>query len=290
MLSKHKDHFLNYLENHRQYSKNTLLAYAKDIDGFISFLDTYHYHWRELTPPMISSWFDANQYLSPRTISRKLSVLRIFFHYLMVENIIDRNIFLLFSPPKCNKVIPTTLNINEMLRLLQGMPVSTILERRNKCMLTMMYATGIRSEELCTLTCKQVFFKQKVIKIVGKGAKMRLVPMIPSIQCELELWLEERKQLDKGIDDTVFLSHRGRKLTTAMIRKIVQKYSQDLSKPLHPHAFRYTFASHLLDNQANLRCIQELLGHANLSVTQRYTKISISSLKQKYLQFHPRAK
>ncbi|MGL4676403.1 MAG: tyrosine-type recombinase/integrase [Brevinema sp.] len=289
-LIQYRDYFLNYLEHYRQYSKNTLVAYMKDIDEFISFLDTYHYSWKELSPQIISSWFDSKQHLSPRTVSRKLSVLRNFFHYLMTENVIDSNVFVLFSSPKCPTVIPTTLSVNEMTHLLQDIPSSTILERRNQCILKIMYATGIRSEELCSLKCEQVFFKQNVIKILGKGGKMRLVPIIPPIQRDLELWFEERKNLDQGIDDTVFLSNNGRRLTTSMIRKIVRKYTQSLSKNFHPHAFRYTFASHLLDNQANLRCIQELLGHANLSVTQRYTKISISSLQQKYLQFHPHAK
>lgn len=283
--------YLSYMKYQKKYSKHTLRAYEFELMAFDEFLQEQSLSWENLCAKDISSWliYLHKQTLSPRSISRNLSVLRVFFDYLLNKQNIQSNPFILFNAPKSQKKIPTTLTPKEMLYLLENMPTKTVLERRNKCLLFVMYTTGIRAEEICYLPLNKVFIQQKLIRILGKGNKERIMPLIPLAIDYLTQWIEERKLLFRNLDDTLFLSKNGKALTTDMVRKIVYKSSLFLQKKIHPHAFRYTFATHLLDNDANLRYIQELLGHANLSVTQRYTKVSITHLKQKFKQTHPRA-
>ncbi len=299
MLQKENQYirdFLDRLTYEKQYSSNTIKAYSTDIQTFIEFSIENSLSWDNLAPYHISEWLESlhKLKLSPKSITRKLSSLRSLFVFLVKSKKIETNHFILFSSPKLKKTIPTTLSQKEISEIFQEMSTKTILERRNKTMLLLLYTTGIRSEELCTLQCSNVNLNSRVIKVLGKGKKERIIPLIPIAQEIIKLWLEDRKTLDKDLSDTLFLSQNGRILTTAMIRKIVRKFSimipNTISKKFHPHAFRYTFATHLLENQANLRHIQELLGHASLSVTQRYTTISITNLQKKFKEFHPRAK
>lgn len=291
VLEDYRSLFMNRLVYEKQLSPHTVDAYKKDIDAFSIFVSDYSLVWTELGPQEISLWLDHlfQSHLSPRTIARKLSVLRNFFNFLVVHYDFSKNPFLLFSAPKVKSSVPTVLSVAEMTKTLENMPEKSFLQRRNKCIFFVLYTTGIRSEELCTLQCSDVLFSLGFLRVMGKGSKERLVPLLPITRNFLQRWLEERSTFDKRKSDHLFLSKSGRGLTTGVIRMIVQQFSQNFSKRFHPHAFRYTFASHLLDNQANLRHIQELLGHANLSVTQRYTNISISHLKEKFQLFHPRA-
>ena len=299
MLQKENQYIQDFLERliyEKQYSSNTIRAYSTDIQSFLDFSTEHGLSWDDLAPYHVSEWLEFlnKSKLSPKSITRKLSSLRSLFVFLVKNKKIEKNPFILFSSPKLKKTIPTTLSQTEMFEIFQEMPTKTVLDRRNKVMLLLMYATGIRSEELCALQYSNVNLSSGMIKVLGKGKKERMIPLIPIAQEIIILWLEDRKTLDKGLSGTLFLSQNGLILTTAMIRKIVHKFSNmipdTISKKFHPHAFRYTFATHLLENQANLRHIQELLGHASLSVTQKYTTISIANLQKKFKEFHPRAK
>ncbi len=284
---KYKKEYIAHLEA-KNYSPRTVESYTKIISEFpifFSYIDSI----KDLTPIDISKWLESKKKLAPRSIALHLSIMRSFFHYLIKKGRLSHNVFDVFVAPKAQKKIPTTLSIQDMLGLLQNMPKNTVLERRNHCMLMLMYATGIRSEELCSLVLDSVDYKQNTIKVIGKGKKERIVPLIDIMTLNIEEWLIDRKLLDRGVSDALFLSNNGRAMTTSMIRMIVKKESQRSSQYVHPHAFRYTFATHLLDKEVNLRHIQDLLGHSSLSTTQRYTKASISSLKQKFKQYHPRA-
>lgn len=291
-MDKFLDLFLETLIYEKNYSINTIKAYKKDIIAFQGFLESHEGVLSDISPIFVSEWLEqlSVKGLAPRSITRKLSVLRSFFNFMVQQNIITKNPFLVFSSVKSTKKIPTTLSIKEMKEVLFKMPEKTILQRRNKAIFLLLYTTGIRSEELCSLSCQDVLFSQGVIRVLGKGKKERLVPLLPITKEALKIWIkEDRVDLDNGESTSLFLSYRGFALTTSMIRKLTKAMSQNLTKRFHPHAFRYTFASHLLEEGANLRHIQELLGHGNLSVTERYTKISIHNLKTKYYQFHPRA-
>ncbi len=285
MFESCKNNFILYLEREKYYSKNTVRAYLTDIEDFKKFLCKKNIEWNSLHTKDVSEWLISLKKLSSRSVARKLSSLKSFYDYLLNTKIIEKNTFKIFSAPKSQNNIPTTLNPNDIIKIIENMPESDILERRNKAVVVLMYATGIRAEELCTLRVSSL--SANGIKVLGKGNKERIVPLIEAVKKHLKLWLDDRDKLYKS-EDYLFLSNNGRKLTYSMIFKIVQKISGE--NYFHPHAFRYSFASHLLDNQTNIRYIQELLGHSNLSVTQRYTKMSISSLKQKFNQFHPRAK
>ena len=299
MLQKEIQYIKDFLERliyEKQYSENTIRAYSRDIQTFLDFSIENNLSWDDLSPYHISEWLESlnKSKLSPKSITRKLSSLRSLFVFLVKSKKIEKNPFILFSSPKLKKTIPTTLSQTEISDVFQKMPTKTVLDRRNKAMLLLLYTTGIRSEELCTLKSSNVNLSSGMIKVLGKGKKERIVPLIPVAQETIKSWLEDRKTLDKSLSNTLFLSQNGLILTTAMIRKIVHKFSNmipdTISKNFHPHAFRYTFATHLLENKANLRHIQELLGHASLSVTQRYTTISITNLQKKFKEFHPRAK
>ena len=299
MLQKENQYMQDFLERliyEKRYSPNTVRAYTTDMQSFFEFSIEHDLSWDSIAPYHISEWLESlnKAKLSPKSITRKLSSLRSLFVFLVKSKKIKKNPFILFSSPKLKKTIPTTLSQSEIFEIFQKMSIETLLERRNKAMLLLLYATGIRSEELCSLQFKDVNLSNGMIKVLGKGQKERIIPLIPIAQNAIKLWLEDRKILDKGLSTTLFISQNGLILTTAMIRKIVHKFSMmipdTISKNFHPHAFRYTFATHLLENQANLRHIQELLGHASLSVTQRYTNISISNLQKKFEEFHPRAK
>ncbi len=284
-LNSHKDAYTDYLKKEKFYSPKTVSAYTNDIEQFEDFINSRNIEWNHLHPKDISAWMMSLKKLSPRSTARKLSSLKTFYDYLLTNKIISKNHFSVFSAPKSTNIIPTTFSSEEMFKMIDDMPVETILDRRNKYILIFMYATGARAMEVCGIRVGDLSIPQNSVKIYGKGNKERLVPLIEPVKNMLIAWLDERGKLG---GDMLFPSKNGLPLTPEMIAKIVKKSAG--GKYFHPHAFRYSFATHLLDNQANIRYIQELLGHANLSVTQRYTKMSISSLKEKFNQFHPRAK
>ncbi|MGL4394516.1 MAG: tyrosine-type recombinase/integrase [Brevinema sp.] len=287
MLNSFLPSFIDHIKFEGKSLSNTIRAYRFDIEEFIDFLGD-----QELSPTTISEWLEFlhKSQKSPKTISRKLSSLRSFFHFLVQNNLETKNYFELFSSPKQNQHVPYVLPPEQMIDMLLHLPETDILERRNKVMLILMYGTGMRSEELCGLKLSDFDPYNSTIRVLGKGQKERLVPLISFVQNSLISWLDERSNLDKHDDPHLFLSKNGQILTTSMIRKIVDSISKNPRyKDLHPHAFRYSCATHLLDQGANLRYIQELLGHASISVTQRYTKLSLKNLKESYNKFHPRA-
>ncbi|MGL4388595.1 MAG: tyrosine-type recombinase/integrase [Brevinema sp.] len=287
MLDKFYQSFIDHIVFEGKSLQNTVRAYRYDIKEFLDFLGN-----KKLDPILISEWLEFlyKSKKSPNTISRKLSSLRSFFTFLVNNNLETNNYFELFKAPKKDQYIPYVPSKDQMIELLTNLPTQTLLDRRNKIMLILLYATGIRSEELCTLKVSDFHPYQNFFRVLGKGQKERLVPVLPFAKNHINSWLKERSILDKCDDPHLFLSKNGHILTTSMIRKIVDSLAnKDPYKDLHPHAFRYSCGTHLLDQGANLRYIQEILGHANVSVTQRYTKLSLSNLKEKFIKYHPRA-
>jgi len=285
------NNFLIKMKYEKDYSPHTLRAYKKDIEEFFEYLTNQEtISPKEISPSIISEWIEylSLMKLSPRSISRKLSSLKSFFSYLYKQKIIKVNSFLLFTAPKSQKYIPITLSISEMKNLLETLSTNTIFNRRNKSILILLYATGLRAEELCDLLLDNILWDQNQLKFIGKGKKERIVPLIPLAMKVIKEWIDEREFLNYNNNNILYLSKSGNKLHPIMIWKIIQNIQQtETSKYLYPHVFRYTFATHLLERGADLRHIQELLGHGNISVTQRYTMISVKSLKEKYKCFHP---
>ncbi|MGL4563411.1 MAG: tyrosine-type recombinase/integrase [Brevinema sp.] len=287
MLEEQLSLFLQRMTFERISSQNTIKAYKHDIEKFIVSLGD-----QELTIGFISEWIEQlhHQKKSVKTIARTLSALRSFFNFLVKKDIVACNYFDLFRIANQHTHIPFVLSEKKMLNLLFQLPEHNILARRNKCMLVLMYSSGIRSEELCLLKCSDLFLDQEIMKIFGKGQKERFVPLLTYTKDLIKSWLQDREKINKHNSTYLFLSKNGHQLTTSMIRKIIDVLPDidSETKHLHPHAFRYACATHLLNAGANLRHIQELLGHANLSVTQRYTKLSLGSMKEKFYKYHPR--
>ncbi|MGL4366756.1 MAG: tyrosine-type recombinase/integrase [Brevinemataceae bacterium] len=291
-ISKYAEEFISVLKVQFGVSHHTVRAYQFDIRQFIEYCGSRNcLEFENITPMIVSEWLQRLSLSgdSSRTAARRLSSVRSWFKFLERRKVITENILRIFLPPKHTKHIPNVVSEDQISDFFRNIPEHSILHRRDKYILMFMYGTGMRAQEICDLRLEDIISGGRMIVIHGKGGKQRIVPLIKTIQDILEQWLFERSLLDKSGSAYIFLSINGKALTTSMITKIVNKYSYLISgKKLHPHMFRYTFASQLLDRGADIRSIQELLGHAGLSSTQRYTKLSILRLKENYNRFHPR--
>ncbi|MBI4974609.1 MAG: tyrosine recombinase XerC, partial [Candidatus Omnitrophica bacterium] len=228
---------------------------------------------------------------SKRTIARKLACLRSFFKFLYREGHIKTNPISAVSTPKLDKVLPKFLDVEKMLKLVQSPPADKISGLRDRAVLETLYSTGIRVSELVGLDVDDVDFISGVIKVLGKGSRERIVPIGEPALAAMRRYIDKRST-DKVRDkDAVFLNKSGRRLTDRSIRRIVDKHIRSLSirEKISPHSLRHSFATHLLDRGADLRSVQELLGHMNLSTTQIYTHVTMERLKSVYDKAHPRA-
>jgi len=284
------DKFIKYLEIERDVSDHTLRSYSTDLKAFSSFI-------KDKDIKTIK-YFDLRKYLahlkslghSKRTIARKLSSLRSFFKFLHQDGYINENPASLVSTPRLDKKLPNFLSEKEVNELL-NFPTETVADYRNKAVLETLYSTGIRVEELVSINIDQVDFIGGVIKVKGKGAKERLAPIGDKALDSIRQYLDIRSL--KGIkeENVLFLNKNNTRITSRSIRRIVDKYIMITSKKndISPHSLRHSFATHMLNRGANLRIVQELLGHKSLSTTQIYTHVSTSKLKSEYNKAHPRA-
>lgn len=283
--------FLEKITYERAVSPHTLRAYKADLKVFLSFCEKNNIKTvNSFEPSHISLWLEELNHhgLSPRSVARKMATAGSFFHFMIDNKIIEKNHFVLFRSPKARKTSPLVVSQNEIFSVLENLPENSLIEKRNKIIFFTLYGTGLRSEELCCIKIKDIFWDRDVLYVLGKGNKERIVPLLPFVKKNLKKWEELRPFVDQGLSSAFFLSHRGKALETSLIRKLTSELPFN-HKHFHPHAFRYTFASHLLENNANLRCIQELLGHRKLATTERYTKIGMENLKREYQRFHPHA-
>lgn len=291
--------YLDYLKFQKNYSSLTIESYQRDIDEFVVYFikegieafDEIKYQF--LRGYLI--YLHENE-LSPVTINHKLTSLRSFYRYLQKEEYVKDNPFLMVKSLKTQQKNPDVLFIDEMIELLDSIDVTTPLGRRNKAMLELMYASGLRCSEVVSLTIKQVDFKAQILLIHGKGNKDRYVPFHDYVAELLYDYIEnDRKELmlvQRHEHDFVFVNKNGAKMTNRGVENIVNRVTQnyDPTKKIHPHTFRHSFATHLLQNGVDLRTVQELLGHENLSTTQVYTHITQQYLKDIYDETHPRNK
>jgi integrase/recombinase XerC len=296
-LIKQADAFLEYLAYQRDYSKHTVSSYQRQIGHFLSFLNMEEItSYQEVTYQILRGYmtylYEAN--LSKRSINHKISVLRSFYKYLLKQEIIDDNPFLLLDSQKIAKRNPDFLFVEEMTALLDSIETDTSLGVRNKAMLELMYASGLRCSEVVNLKVTDIDYQRQVLLIHGKGGKDRYVPYHDYAKEVLEAYLDGERYIlmahAKEVHSYVFVNNRGNKMTNRGVQNIVDRVCQqhDATKKIHPHTFRHSFATHLLNAGADLRTVQELLGHANLSSTQVYTHITDEYLKQVYQKAHPR--
>lgn len=286
--------FLKYLKEEKNYSKYTVLNYGKDLKIFQTYLKD-----AKITDIKKIDYKVIRQYLSflyekeyqKKTIARNISTLRSFFKYHLRENNINKNPMDLIENPKLDKKLPKVLYIEELEKILAIPDIKTPLGQRNSVILETIYSTGVRVSELVSIKISDINFYDHRIKILGKGNKERYVLFGHVLEEKLNLYLNDgRNKLLKKPTDYVFLNHNGGNLSTRGVEGILNKTLQKgcIDYKISPHTLRHTFATHMLNNGADLKTVQELLGHESLSTTQIYTHVSNERLRQVYLNTHPR--
>lgn len=291
------EQFLDYLENEKQYSKYTIKAYHEDILEFLTFLNREQItQLEEITYSVIRNYlvYLYDKKYSKKTISRYISTLRSCFKYFTEEGIVVENPTLLISNPKLDKKLPHYLNNVEMEQLLDVEKETTPLSIRNETIMEFLYSTGVRVSELVSIQLNDIQLSQKKLIVLGKGNKERVVLFGTRLQELLEQYLKEARPylLKNKQCNALFLNQKGNPLTTAGIRDILKREvkKSGLHQNITPHTLRHTFATHLLNGGADLKSVQELLGHENLSTTQIYTHVSNDRLRSVYLKAHPRSR
>lgn len=285
--------YINYIYIEKKLSKNTKEAYEKDLILFANFLNNKSI--LSITTNDIKNYI---KYLNDtskkdKTIARKIVSIRTFFDYLMKEKLISINPCEKIETPKIRKTLPKTLNEKEVLKLLSIKP-KTAKEYRNKAMIELMYATGLRVSELVNLEINDVNLIDDYVRVYGKGKKERIIPMADiTVEIMDEYINVYRNSLLKGyLTDKVFISSYGKGITRQGFFKIIKKQAKEvgIEKDFSPHTLRHSFATHLLENGADLRSIGEMLGHENIKTTQIYTHLSNSKKRKDYEDYHPRNK
>lgn len=288
-MNKYIDQFIRYLEIEKGVSAHTLRAYKKDIVELFEYVKTKP---EEIDMVDIRG-FIAEQIrkgLNKTTVSRRLSSIRSFFSYLYRERFVTFNPAKLVSHIRTAKLLPRFLSVDDVFALVEKPKGIGFLPARDRAILELLYSSGLRVSELSGLNTEDIHLKDALIKIRGKGRKERIVPIGSKAIDAVKTYLVER-MLFKSKDRALFLNRLGSRLTDRSVRRIVVKYAQTLgfNEKVSPHTFRHSFASHLLQGGADLRVIQELLGHSSLSTTQRYTHLDITHLMDVYDKSHPLA-
>ena len=289
------DSFIEYITFQRRYSPATITNYVKDLDDFEGYIKELNINSiRQIDYNVIRGYLMAlrERKYAKKTISRHISTLKSFFKYLLGEHVIDNNPMSLITTPKLDKKLPQVLYYDDVEKLLNIPSDNTFKDKRDSLILELLYSTGIRVSELVNIKIKDINRDLQQINIWGKGSKERIV--IYGKICEKKLleYLKYRPNLNDESSDYLLLNNHGRPLTTRGIRYIMDQIIKTGQLKLHisPHVLRHTFATHMLNEGADLKSVQELLGHENLSTTQIYTHVSNERLRNVYLQSHPRAK
>jgi len=306
-MEKLIEQFLEHLRYERNVSAHTLRNYASDLEQFLDFVAPLDLSsGTRNTPPVtqidhltIREWLGQLHTAQKKkaSIARKLAALRTFFQFLVREEIVELNPAKLVATPRLEKKLPTHLSIEEAIRFIESPDPETDLGKRDRAMLELMYATGVRVAELTTLNVGDVDLHNRLIRVTGKRRKQRIVPFGDPAADAIRGYLQVREKfllaapVSKRDEEVLFLNYQGTRITTRSVGRMVEKYIR-LCAGMHnisPHALRHSFATHLLDSGADLRDIQELLGHARLSTTQIYTHVSMEKLVEVYDKAHPKA-
>lgn len=290
--------FQHYLRLQRGLAENTAISYGLDIEKLINYLQKYHITEtpENITEDTLRQFvYEVGKELNARSQARLISSLKAFFRYMMYEKGREDFPMDLIDTPKIGVKLPDTLSLQEIDAMLSAIDLSTDEGHRNKAIIETLYACGLRVSELTALRLSDLYFDEDFIRVMGKGSKQRLVPIEKYTQKQILYYIEhQRRQLKiaKGHEDYVFLNRRGKQLTRAMIFTIVRRAAEEigLKKTISPHTFRHSFATHLLENGANLRAIQLMLGHENITTTEVYVHVDRSYLRDALVKYHPRQK
>lgn len=282
--------FLSYLASEKGLAKNTIEAYGRDLASFLAFLSAHQKSsLSNLTLQDCIHFLEFLQTsLSPASVARSVVTLKLFFRFLKREGVLLENIVQYLETPKLWQNLPTVLSIEEIQSLLGQPDRTTSIGIRDFAIIELLYSSGLRASEICQLKLEDL--DDDHVKVFGKGSKERLVPVGEYAKKALTEYLLTAREENRGKSDTLFVSENGKPLERTFIWKMVRKYatSAGLKKLISPHTLRHSFATHLLDREADLRIIQEMLGHSSINSTEKYTHISQASLHRAFEQFHPR--
>ncbi|HRK53536.1 MAG TPA: site-specific tyrosine recombinase XerD [Cyclobacteriaceae bacterium] len=298
MWDVHIKQFGNYLKLERSLSANSIEAYVRDIQKLQQFADM---SLKGLSPLKITSkhlqaflTYVSELGMSAHSQARILSGVKAFYKYLIYEELLDKDPTLLIEGPKLGRKLPDTLSYIEIEQLLEAIDMSTPEGGRNRAMLEVLYSSGLRVSELVDLRVNNVYFDVGFLRVVGKGNKERLVPVGKDALKFLTIYKEQIRvhvPVQKDFESYMFLNRRGKKLTRVMIFTIIKRLAEQigLKKVISPHTFRHSFATHLIEGGADLRAVQEMLGHESITTTEIYTHLDRDYLRQVIQEFHPRS-
>ncbi len=290
--------FKSFLALEKSLSVNSIDAYLHDVEKLVQFLEYKKYH---LSPKEIElahlqeflKWINELG-MSAHSQARIISGIKGFYKYLLLENILNTDSTTLLEAPKLGRKLPDTLNLEEINSIIDAIDLSTPEAQRNKAMLETIYSCGLRVSELVNLKISHLYFNDGFVKVTGKGDKERLVPIGSVAIKQINIYKEEVRchvNVKKDNEDYLFLNRRGVKLTRVMVFTIIKRlaFKIGLKKHISPHTFRHSFATHLIEGGADLRAVQEMLGHESITTTEIYTHLDRDYLRQAIIQFHPRS-
>ena len=293
--SRYIKDFVSYLKIEKGLAENSILAYQNDVAKLCDFAVSNQKSPTEITyndlKQLIAELFDLG--LSARSQARIISGIKQFYAFLLLENVISDDPSELLEQPKIGRKLPEILTIEEIDALLAVIDLSKNEGHRNRAIIETLYSCGLRVSELINLRFSDLYFDEGFIRVIGKGNKERLVPVSPQVQKEIELYnnhIRRHQEITKGHENIVFLNRRGSQLTRVMIFTIIKELAKSigLKKTISPHTFRHSFATHLIEGGANLRAIQDMLGHESITTTEIYTHLDQRFLREAILSFHPR--
>jgi integrase/recombinase XerD len=290
--------FQAYLKLERSLSENSIEAYSRDIEKLYQYADIQvnkpNPESITLTDLRLFIVWASELGMIPSSQARILSGIKSFYKYLLMEDLIKSDPSELLESPKIQRKLPDTLSINDINKLIDAIDVSKPEGARNKAILEVLYGCGLRVSELTELKLSNLYLDIEFIKVVGKGSKERLVPIGGSAVNALKIWIENIRvhiPIKKGEEDLVFLSRRGTRLSRVYIFMVIKQLAEitGINKTISPHTFRHSFATHLVEGGADLRAVQEMLGHESITTTEIYTHLDREYLKGTIIQFHPRS-
>lgn len=287
--------FVSYLKIEKGLAENSIFAYQNDVDKLLQYALSIKKNAEDITyndlKDFIATLYDLG--LSARSQARIISGIKQFYGFLLLENEIKIDPSELLEQPKIGRKLPEVLTIEEIDALIAAVDVGKAEGHRNRAILETLYSCGMRVSELINLRFSDLYFDEGFVRVIGKGNKERLVPVSPQVQKEIQIYndhIRRHQEIKKGNENIVFLNRRGAQLTRVMIFTIIKQLAEaiDLKKNISPHTFRHSFATHLIEGGANLRAIQEMLGHESITTTEIYTHLDQRFLRDAILSFHPR--
>lgn len=288
------DAYFDFLRNERRLSPHTISNYRRDLNALTTFCDAHGLdNWRALQVQQARAFATQlhRQGLAGRSIARALSAARSFNRYLLREGLSIQNVFTGVAAPKAGKRLPKALSVDQAARLMQ-IDSDDPLSSRDRALLELLYSSGLRLAELVSINVSDVDLRDATVTVTGKGAKTRIVPVGSQARTAIQSWIRDRAALADVGESALFISRNGNRLGARAVQLRIKQWAvrQGIEVPTHPHMLRHSFASHLLESSGDLRAVQELLGHADLSTTQVYTHLDFQHLAKVYDVAHPRAR